>query len=39
MRKMGAESRKIAVSKYAVKRIVTETISVYNNEIKPLRET
>ncbi len=39
MRRMGAESRKIAVSKYSVQRVVAKTISVYNNEIKPLRET
>jgi len=38
MRRMGAESRKIAVRKYSVQRIVAETISVYNDEVKPLRE-
>jgi len=38
MRKMGIESRKIAVSTYAVKKIVAETINVYNNETKSLRD-
>lgn len=39
MRKMGAESRKIAVREYAVQKIVAETINVYNNETKSLRDT
>ncbi len=39
MLRMGAESRKIAVSKYSVQRVVAKTISVYNNEIKSLRDT
>ena len=32
--KMGVESRKIAVRKYSVQKIVSKTISVYNNEEK-----
>jgi glycosyltransferase involved in cell wall biosynthesis len=38
MLKMGAESRKIAVSKYSVEKIVAETISVYNYKKIPWKE-